>query len=643
VGDPPTMSSGILHQGTQKWVLVSGNSRVVCNPKPNTIIRVGPSLLTEAEVFPTFRSKQCAESHQTSGKPIECAYCRHFVNGFCRLFADCRFIHPRGLTPWVRVYNPNDRRQFWDFKLEEFNTIAQPSDALRSFVTTSIEATGQAQLEICERFITGRSCVSEHCSFPHIDPSKNLKPPPGTPTPVSPIAAGPVPPAPTPPHHPSAAPPSPPTPTPPPTDAGGDPGRPVAVCLGTRKKQFVFREKDGWDQWFGAASPLMKWAQDQCPDKWIATYGSGFELDDPSDFAAYQWTAENMRRSGATDFPSITIVPAEAAPMTGTGPPTSRRVGWRWAEELPEFRYTLPARPLKELAAYSAVADDIWRFDAPEELPHTHKPDSLEWLDKAALVGEHHLRSYIETLLHRIHREFRADTPPPRRVATLADNDVDAAEGCGAPHAFVINVGIAWSGDTAQGLLAFFVNDVPGGGRVGHFTLALVAPEGSFWQRVQDVVAGSNDGLVVVPTELPPLCPTAPMFPRRCFQPQYDLLIGTKDIISLMDDDVVQALTGLMSDNQLEQSILDSYKRCRYNPGLMVQHYAHSALLGGQVELILPVYRAHAPDTKTRVDAVAAIEPHGGQYRLIRIADVGACRVGARLYGPLPQWLLDAY
>lgn len=25
------------------------------------------------------------------------------------------------------------------------------------------------------------------------------------------------------------------------------------------------------------------------------------------------------------------------------------------------------------------------------------------------------------------------------------------------------------------------------------------------------------------------------------------------------------------------------------------------------------------------------------------IADVGACRVGARLYGPLPQWLLDAY
>lgn len=33
----------------------------------------------------------------------------------------------------------------WDFKLEEFNTIAQPSDALRSFVTTSIEATGQAQ------------------------------------------------------------------------------------------------------------------------------------------------------------------------------------------------------------------------------------------------------------------------------------------------------------------------------------------------------------------------------------------------------------------------------------------------------------------------------------------------------------------
>jgi len=190
------MSSGILHQGTQKWVLVSGNSRVVCNPKPNTIIRVGPSLLTEAEVFPTFRSKQCAESHQTSGKPIECAYCRHFVNGFCRLFADCRFIHPRGLTPWVRVYNPNDRRQFWDFKLEEFNTIAQPSDALRSFVTTSIEATGQAQLEICERFITGRSCVSEHCSFPHIDPSKNLKPPPGTPTPVSPIAAGPVPPAP---------------------------------------------------------------------------------------------------------------------------------------------------------------------------------------------------------------------------------------------------------------------------------------------------------------------------------------------------------------------------------------------------------------------------------------------------------------
>jgi len=26
----------------------------------------------------------------------------------------------------------------------------------------------------------------------------------------------------------------------------------------------------------------------------------------------------------------------------------------------------------KELAAYSAVADDIWRFDAPEELPHTH-------------------------------------------------------------------------------------------------------------------------------------------------------------------------------------------------------------------------------------------------------------------------------
>jgi len=31
------------------------------------------------------------------------------------------------------------------------------------------------------------------------------------------------------------------------------------------------RRLEGWDQWFGAASPLMKWAQDQCPDKWIAT------------------------------------------------------------------------------------------------------------------------------------------------------------------------------------------------------------------------------------------------------------------------------------------------------------------------------------------------------------------------------------
>jgi len=47
---------------------------------------------------------------------------------------------------------------------------------------------------------------------------------------------------------------------------------------------------------------------------------------DPSDFAAYQWTAENMRRSGATDFPSITIVPAEAAPMTGTGVRASLKV-----------------------------------------------------------------------------------------------------------------------------------------------------------------------------------------------------------------------------------------------------------------------------------------------------------------------------
>lgn len=53
--------------------------------------------------------------------------------------------------------------------------------------------------------------------------------------------------------------------------------------------------------------------------------------------------------------------------------------------------------------------------------------------------------------------------------------------------------------------------------------------------------------------------------------------IGTKDIISLIDDDVVQALTGLMSENQLEQSILDSYKRCRYNPSrdrrLSIMHF----------------------------------------------------------------------